>query len=77
MTGGGRVAVVEDRVVGGASEIGEDGPQIHRPVFHGTRGDAATTATMWNVDQRRSVSRDAISCLVCAAEDTVTPKRRL
>jgi hypothetical protein len=32
---------------------------------------------MRNVDQRRSVSRDAISRLVCAAEDTVTPKRRV
>ena len=77
LTGGGRVGVVEDRVVGGACEIGEDWPQIHRPVFHGTRGDAAATTAMRNVDQRRSVSRDAISRLVCAAEDTVTPKRRL
>lgn len=77
LTGGGRVSEVEDGVVGGACEIGEDWPQIYRPIFHGTRGDAAATAAMWNADQRRSVSRDAISCLVCAAEDTVTPKRRL
>jgi hypothetical protein len=77
LTGGGRVAVVEDRVVGGTCEIGKDWPQIHRPVFHGARGDAATTTAMRNVDQRRSVSRDAISRLVCAAEDTVTPKRRV
>ena len=77
LTSGGRVGVVEDRVVGGACEIGEDWPQIHRPVFHGTRGDAAATTAMRNVDQRRSVSWDAISRLVCAAEDTVTPKRRL
>jgi hypothetical protein len=32
---------------------------------------------MRNIDQRRSVGWNAISCLVCAAKDTVTPKRRL